>query len=159
MDIKRAVTELKALKKILEEKELELTRQDHKIDRSKLEDLLKQKFVYDQSFSIYGGIQGLYDYGPIGCSIKANILSAWRQFFVLEEQLLEVDCSMLTPEPVLKASGHVERFTDYMVRDAKTGECFRADHLVEAALEAKRALKGTSEAEKEEIDKYLAQVS
>ncbi|VUZ51915.1 unnamed protein product, partial [Hymenolepis diminuta] len=158
LDIKRAVTELKALKKILEEKELELTRQDHKIDRSKLEDLLKQKFVYDQSFSIYGGIQGLYDYGPIGCSIKANILSAWRQFFVLEEQLLEVDCSMLTPEPVLKASGHVERFTDYMVRDAITGECFRADHLVEGALEAKRALKGTSETEKKEIDKYLAQI-
>ncbi|VDN99603.1 unnamed protein product [Rodentolepis nana] len=158
LDIKRAVTELKALKKILEEKELELTSQDHKIDRSKLEDLLKQKFIYDQSFSIYGGIQGLYDYGPIGCAIKANLISAWRQFFVLEEQLLEVDCSMLTPESVLKASGHVERFTDYMVRDAETGECFRADHLIEAALETKRASKKTSEAEKKEIDKYLAQM-
>ncbi len=100
----------------------------------------------------------MYDYGPTGCAIKANILSAWRQFFVLEEQLLEVDCSMLTPENVLKASGHVERFTDYMVKDAKTGECFRADHLVEAALEAKRAAKGTSEEEKREIDRNISQV-
>lgn len=135
-----------------------MTKQDHKIDRAKLEDLLKQKFVFDQSFSIYGGVQGLYDFGPLGCAIKANLLAAWRQFFVLEEQLLEVDCSMLTPEPVLKASGHIERFTDYMVRDEKTGECFRADHLIEAALDAKRSSKGTSEAEKKEIDKCLSQV-
>ncbi len=55
VQVKRAVTELKARKKVLEDKELELTKSDHKIDRSKLEDLLKQKFVYDQSFSIYGG--------------------------------------------------------------------------------------------------------
>jgi len=71
-------------------------------DRAKLEDLLKQRFFYDQSFSIYGGITGLYDFGPMGCAIKANLLSTWRAFFVLEEQMLEVDTAMLTPEPVLK---------------------------------------------------------
>jgi glycyl-tRNA synthetase len=38
----------------------------------------------------------------MGCALKANILSAWRSVFVLEEQMLEVDCSILTPEPVLK---------------------------------------------------------
>ncbi|CDS42067.1 glycyl tRNA synthetase [Echinococcus multilocularis] len=160
VEIQCAVAELKARKKMLEEKVemTKLTKQDHKIDRSKLEDLLKQRFVYDQSFSIYGGVQGLYDYGPTGCAIKANLLAAWRQFFVLEEQLLEVDCSMLTPECVLKASGHLERFTDYMVRDAVTGECFRADHLIEAALKAIRFSKCTSEAEKSEIDKCLSQL-
>ena len=42
----------------------------------------------------------------------------------------------MTPEIVLKASGHVERFTDFMVTDVKTGDCHRADHLLEAALEA-----------------------
>jgi glycyl-tRNA synthetase (class II) len=41
----------------------------------------------------------------------------------------------VTPEIVLKASGHVERFTDFMVTDVKTGDCHRADHLLEAALE------------------------
>ncbi len=104
------------------------------------------------------GVQGLYDFGPTGCAVKSNILAAWRQFFVLEEQLLEVDCTMLTPENVLKTSGHVERFTDYMVKDAKNGECFRADHLIEAALELKRSSKGTSAEEQKSIDKLLSQV-
>ena len=42
---------------------------------------------------------------------------------------------MLTPEPILAASGHVERFADLMVKDLKNGECFRLDHLIKAALE------------------------
>lgn len=49
--------------------------------------------------------------------------------------MLEVDCTMLTPDPVLRASGHVERFSDLMVKDLQTGECFRADHLLEDHLE------------------------
>lgn len=47
-----------------------------------------------------------------------------------------MECPAVTPEIVLKASGHVDRFTDFMVSDSKTGECFRADHLLEAHLEA-----------------------
>ena len=78
---------------------------------------------------------GLYDFGPMGCAMKANLLLLWRSHFVLEESMLELDCTMLTPDPVLRASGHVERFSDYMVKDLKTGECFRADHLLEDALE------------------------
>ena len=73
-----------------------------------------------------------YDFGPMGCALKANLLSEWRKHFVLEEGMLEVggvslgiedygsclkvDCSSLTPEPVLKASGHVDRFADWMVK-------------------------------------------
>jgi len=49
--------------------------------------------------------------------------------------MLEVDCTVLTPEPVLAASGHVERFADLMVKDLKNGECFRLDHLIKAHLE------------------------
>uniref|UniRef100_A0A034WFT8 Glycine--tRNA ligase n=2 Tax=Bactrocera dorsalis TaxID=27457 RepID=A0A034WFT8_BACDO len=135
IDVKRAVAELKARKKILEDRELELTPSVVTFDRSKMEDLLKRRFFYDQSFAIYGGITGQYDFGPMGCALKSNILSLWRQFFVLEEQMLEVDCSILTPEPVLKASGHVDRFADLMVKDVKTGECFRLDHLIKNALE------------------------
>ena len=45
---------------------------------------------------------GLYDFGPMGCAMKSNLLQTWRSHFVLEEQMLEVDCSMLTPEMVLK---------------------------------------------------------
>ena len=49
--------------------------------------------------------------------------------------MLEVDCTMLTPEKVLEVSGHVERFADWMCKDKQTGEIFRADHLVEQVLE------------------------
>ena len=50
----------------------------------------------------FSGVTGLYDFGPMGCAVKANLLSTWRNHFVLEDHMLEVDCSMLTPEPVLK---------------------------------------------------------
>ncbi|XP_032310081.1 glycine--tRNA ligase isoform X1 [Drosophila ananassae] len=135
IDVKKAVAELKARKKVLEDKELALTPSVVSFDRAKMEDLLKRRFFYDQSFAIYGGITGQYDFGPMGCALKSNILALWRQYFALEEQMLEVDCSILTPEPVLKASGHVERFADLMVKDVKTGECFRLDHLIKQALE------------------------
>ena len=102
LDLKKAVAELKVRKKILEDKELELTPIEASFDRAKMEDLLKRRFFFDQSFAIYGGITGQFDFGPMGCAMKANMLSTWRSFFILEEQMLEVDCSILTPEPVLK---------------------------------------------------------
>lgn len=49
---------------------------------------------------------------------------------------MQVECPAVTPEVVLQASGHVERFTDLMVTDLLTGDCHRADHLLEHALEA-----------------------
>ncbi|KAF0924921.1 hypothetical protein E2562_014996 [Oryza meyeriana var. granulata] len=91
---------------------------------------LERRLFYVPSFKIYGGVAGLYDYGPPGCAVKANVLAFWRQHFVLEEGMLEVDCPCVTPEVVLKASGHVDKFTDLMVKDEKTGTCYRADHLL-----------------------------
>ncbi|CAM8881176.1 unnamed protein product [Rhodiola kirilowii] len=91
---------------------------------------LERKLFYIPSFKIYGGVAGLYDYGPPGCAVKSNVLAFWRQHFVLEENMLEVDCPCVTPEVVLKASGHVDKFTDLMVKDEKTGTCYRADHLL-----------------------------
>ncbi|CAO2826934.1 unnamed protein product [Amaranthus hypochondriacus] len=91
---------------------------------------LERKLFYVPSFKIYGGVAGLYDYGPPGCAVKQNVLAFWRQHFVLQEHMLEVDCPCVTPEVVLKASGHVDKFTDLMVKDEKTGTCYRADHLL-----------------------------
>ncbi|XP_053198842.1 glycine--tRNA ligase-like [Scomber japonicus] len=133
-ELSKAVGELKARKKILETKELALQPKEDTVDRVKLEDTLKRRFFYDQAFAIYGGVSGLYDFGPVGCALKNNILQVWRQHFIQEEQILEIDCTMLTPEPVLKTSGHVDKFADYMVKDAKTGDCYRADHLLKAHL-------------------------
>ncbi|CAN7127237.1 unnamed protein product [Brassica rapa subsp. narinosa] len=91
---------------------------------------LERRLFYIPSFKIYRGVAGLFDYGPPGCAVKSNVLSFWRQHFILEENMLEVDCPCVTPEVVLKASGHVDKFTDLMVKDEKTGTCYRADHLL-----------------------------
>lgn len=58
--------------------------------------------------------------------------------------MLELDTTIMTLAEVLKTSGHVDKFTDWMCHDTKTGEVFRADHLIEAVLEAR--LKGNKEA-------------
>lgn len=62
-------------------------------NRATLDSLLQKRFFYAPSFQIYGGVAGLYDYGPPGCALQANILSLWRQHFVLEEDMLEVECT------------------------------------------------------------------
>ena len=64
--------------------------------------------------------------------------------------MLEVDCTMLTPHEILKTSGHVDKFADWMCKDPKSGEIFRADHLVEEVLESR--LKGDKEARGEKVE-------
>ncbi len=128
------------------------TKTGQPLDRPVLDSMLRRRMFYTPAFEVYGGVSGLYDYGPPGCSLQANIIETWRKHFVLEEDMLEVDCTMLTPHEVLKTSGHVEKFADWMCKDPKTGEIFRADHLVEEVLESR--LKGDKEArgQKVEID-------
>lgn len=112
-----------------------LTRAVLTTQRKLLEDLLKRKFYFTPAFSIYGGVAGLYDYGPPGCAIKNNVEKLWRDHFVLEEDMLEINGTSLTPYAVLKASGHVDRFEDLLVRDVKSQAPYRADKLVEEHLE------------------------
>ncbi|OEL36924.1 Glycine--tRNA ligase, mitochondrial 1 [Dichanthelium oligosanthes] len=125
--------------------------------RAAVTNTLERRLFFVPSFKIYGGVAGLYDYGPPGCAVKANVLAFWRQHFVLEEGMLEVDCPCVTPEVVLKASGHVDKFTDLMVKDEKTGNCYRADHLLKDfckdKLEKDHAL---SPEQTEEYNKILA---
>jgi glycyl-tRNA synthetase len=82
--------------------------------------------------------------GPPGSALQANIIDVWRKHFVIEEEMLELDTTIMTLAEVFKTSGHVDRFTDWMTKDVKTGDIFRADHLVEAVLEAR--IKGDREA-------------
>lgn len=158
LDVKKAVAELKTRKKLLEDKELSLAPSDELFDRAKMDDVIKRRFFYDQSFAIYGGITGQFDFGPMGCALKSNMIQLWRKYFILQEQMLEVDCSILTPEPVLKASGHVERFADLMTKDVKSGECFRLDHLIKAHLEKIKSEKNTKPEVKAEIEDTLVKL-
>ncbi|KAI8966884.1 glycyl-tRNA synthetase [Daldinia sp. FL1419] len=120
------------------------------LDRPALDSMLRRRMFYTPAFEIYGGVAGLYDYGPPGCSLQANIIDVWRKHFVLEEDMLEVDCSVLTPHEVLKTSGHVDKFADWMCKDPKNGEIIRADHFVEEILESR--LKGDKEARGQKVE-------
>jgi glycyl-tRNA synthetase len=93
-------------------------------------------------FTVYispTGVAGLYDYGPPGSSLQANIIAEWRKHFIVEDHMLEIDSTIMTPAPVFETSGHVARFADWMVKDTKTGDVLRADHLVKGVLEARLA--------------------
>ncbi|KAM4054526.1 anticodon binding domain-containing protein [Hirsutella rhossiliensis] len=114
--------------------------------RPRLESLLKRRFFFAESFEIYrtsaihiADNRGLYDYGPPGCALQANIVNEWRNHFVIEENMMELDCTAITPEPVLKTSGHVDKFADWMCKDPVKGDYLRADHLVESVLESRLA--------------------
>jgi len=120
--------------------------------------VMERRLFFIPSFKIYGGVAGFYDYGPPGCSIKQNLTQTWRNHFILEESMLEVECPAVTPEIVLKASGHVDRFVDYMVTDIKNGDCHRADHLVEGHLETVIDDPKTSSADLSEARDLLARV-
>lgn len=126
------------------------------IKKAAFEDIFKRRFIIAPSFSIYGGIAGLYDYGPPGCSIKNNLLQFWRRHFVLEEGMYEIECSSVTPSIVLETSGHVEKFQDFMVRDVVTKNCFRADHLLEEQID-KLLLDPANESRKDELLTIRAQ--
>lgn len=117
---------------------------------------MRRRFIYGQSYEIYGGVGGLCDLGPIGCAIKTNLLQLWRRFFILEDHMLEIDCPALTIEPVLRASGHVDRFSDFLVKDVVTNECFRLDHLIKSHLQ-QLALKNPQL--KESYDETASKVS
>jgi glycyl-tRNA synthetase len=95
---------------------------------------LKKRFFYGPSFSIYGGMAGLYDMGPLGCTIQNNLIQEWRKFFIIKDQMLEVDCSILTPEIVFEASGHLKKFSDLMIKDSSGKHSFRVDHLLKSEL-------------------------
>ena len=92
--------------------------------------LCKRRGFIFQSSEIYGGTQGLYDYGPLGVELKNNIKSSWWKSVVYERDDVEgLDASILTKQAVLKYSGHEETFTDPLVDCKSCGERFRADQV------------------------------
>ena len=92
--------------------------------------LCKRRGFLFQSNDIYGGIKGLYDYGPMGVELKNNLKQAWWKSMVYERDDTEgLDASILSSPVVLKHSGHEDTFSDPLV-DCKTCKArFRADQL------------------------------
>ena len=96
----------------------------------KLVALCKRRGFIFQTNEIYGGLQGVYDYGPLGVELKNNLKRAWWNAMVYERDDIEgIDSSILTNPLVLKQSGHEETFSDPLVDCKSCKARIRADHL------------------------------
>ena len=94
--------------------------------------LCKRRGFIFQTNEIYGGLQGVYDYGPLGVELKENLKKSWWTAMVYSRDDIEgLDASILTNKKVLQYSGHEETFTDPLVDCKSCGERFRADQVPE----------------------------
>ena len=98
----------------------------------KIVSLCKRRGFVFQSSEIYGGLNGCWDYGPLGVELKRNVKDYWWRTMVRErDDVVGMDGAILTHRAVLKASGHEDTFTDPMV-DCRTCKArLRADQLPE----------------------------
>jgi glycyl-tRNA synthetase len=106
-------------------------------DRNMAEDLMdklvalckRRGFIF-QSSEIYGGINGFWDYGPLGVELKRNVKDAWWQDMVRgRDDMVGLDCSIIMNPKVWEASGHVVNFNDPLVDCKQCKARFRADKI------------------------------
>lgn len=102
----------------------------------KVFELAKRRGFLWNSFELYGGSRGFYDYGPLGSALKRRIEQIWREFYVIQEGFMEIECPTIGIEEVFIASGHVGGFSDPLCECMNCKEAFRADHLVEDVTDA-----------------------
>tara|TARA_Y100000748_G_scaffold100235_1_gene83431 strand:- start:74 stop:1420 length:1347 start_codon:yes stop_codon:yes gene_type:complete len=89
----------------------------------------RRGFIY-QSAEIYGGLQGVYDYGPLGVELKNNLKNSWWRSMIYENDNIEgIDAAILTNPLILKYSGHEDTFSDPMVDCKSCNLRFRADQV------------------------------
>ena len=94
--------------------------------------LCKRRGFIFQSNDIYGGIKGLYDYGPMGVELKNNLKQAWWKSMVYERDDIEgIDAAILSAPIVLKQSGHEDTFSDPLVDCKSCKSRWRADQLID----------------------------
>jgi len=95
----------------------------------KIVSLCKRKGFVFQSSAIYGGINGCWDFGPLGVELKRNIKDNWWYYFVQRrDDMVGLDASIIMHPDVWVASGHVEAFHDMLVDCKECKRRFRADH-------------------------------
>ena len=101
-------------------------------------------FIYPSS-EIYDGLSAVYDYGPYGVELKNNLKTYWWKSMVqMNENIVGLDAAIFMHPKIWKASGHVDAFNDPLVDNKDSKKRFRADVLIEDAID-----KITAKAEKE----------
>jgi glycyl-tRNA synthetase len=103
----------------------------------KIVSLSKRRGFVFQSSEIYGGLNGCWDYGPLGVELLKNIKEEWWKFMTYREDIEGLDASILMHPRVWEASGHVENFTDPMVDCKQCKSRYRIDILSEQINEKK----------------------
>ena len=104
----------------------------------KIVSLSKRKGFVFQSSEIYGGLNGCWDYGPLGVELLRNIKEEWWKSMTYREDVEGLDASILMHPRVWEASGHVENFTDPMIDCKQCKSRFRLDTLGDAIAEKKK---------------------
>lgn len=107
---------------------------------SKLEDIVslckRRGFIFPGS-DVYGGMAGTWDFGPLGVSLKRNIMQEWWSFWVdKRDDMYGVDAAIIMNPRTWRASGHVDTFNDPLVECKECHGRFRADKLVDGATES-----------------------
>ena len=102
--------------------------------KAPLEDLIsltkRRGFIYPGS-DVYGGLSGTWDYGPLGVTLKRNIMNLWWTHFVeSRDDMYGVDAAILMNQKVWQASGHVDTFVDPLCEDSKNHRRYRTDHIL-----------------------------
>ncbi|KXS43988.1 MAG: glycyl-tRNA synthetase [Methanolobus sp. T82-4] len=114
-------------------------------------ELAKRRGFLWNSFELYGGTAGFYDYGPLGSTLKRRIEQIWRELFVIQEGFMEIETPTVGIENVFVASGHVGGFSDPLCECKACGEAFRADHLIDKLVPVADALSN------EELDRIISE--
>lgn len=120
------------------------------MNHDKMSNISRKRGFLWPSFEIYSGVSGFTDYGPLGATLKNKIMQKWRKQYIAGEGFFEIEGPTVMPEDVLKASGHVDNFTDPMCKCEKCGEVYRADHIIEEIVG-----EDVESLENEELDKIV----
>lgn len=107
-----------------------MNRKSETLSLEVLTSLCKRRGFIFQSSEIYGGMNGFWDYGPIGCELKRNVRDTWwKSMTRLRDDIVGLDATIIMHPNIWKASGHVDTFSDPMVDCKLCKGRFRADQL------------------------------
>ncbi|UCE44091.1 MAG: glycine--tRNA ligase, partial [Candidatus Bathyarchaeota archaeon] len=96
-----------------------------------ISEMAKRRGFFWPSYEIYGGLSGFVTFGPLGAVLKRRIEDKFRDFFIRPLGILEIESSVIMPEKVFEASGHLDHFIESMVGCVKCRRKFRADHILQ----------------------------
>ena len=120
------------------------------VNMDKLVSLCKRRGFLFPSSEIYGGLNGFWDYGPLGVELKRNLKDAWWKDMIsahddldappgapLAYQMVGLDCSIVMHPQVWKCSGHYDLFHDFMVDCRESKKRYRHDQVRGRWVEAR----------------------